>query len=66
MMLGSKTTEATTFDTGQMFGEERRIRKLHNRKYSWIMEEETFDGVSAHVSAELGNINFAGENFRNG
>jgi len=30
------------------------------------MEEETFDGGSAHVSAELVKINFAGENFRNG
>ena len=44
----------------------RRIRKLNSRKYSWIIGEETFEGRSAHVNAELGNINYAGENFRNG
>ena len=44
----------------------RRIRKLHSRKYSQFIGEETFDGGSAHVNAELGITNFAGENFRNG
>ena len=65
-MPGSKTTEATTLDTGQMFGEEQENGKLHSRKYSWIIGKETFNGSSAHASAEIGNIIFARENFRIG